>query len=316
MAAGDMLKIALPAAALSALLLFVFYVNKAPKILLDKRKKKLKIVEITQLSPDTKRFRLSLGGRSTILGLPVGKHISISCPNPRSCLSSGTWNGKPDDDKGKAEIERKYTPTTGNETAGHVDLVIKCYQPGTVKMPDGRETQWADGGKLSRHLDSRKVGDTLDVNGPFGVNEYQGKGKFKVPGQVLQVKHVCMMAGGTGLTPMLQVVQASLLDAEDQTRFSLIYANKTETDILCKDLLDDAEQRAKGRFKVTYTLDFPPASWQHKTGFITQDMIKEVFVPPSENPIVLMCGPPPMVEFACKKNLEAIGYNKKSMIPF
>lgn len=316
MAGKDLLKIALPVVVLSILAFFVLFVNKAPNILLDKKRKKLKITEITQLSPDTKRFRVSFGGSSTILGLPVGKHISIICPNPPSCLSNGTWNGKPDEDKAKAEIERKYTPTTGNETPGHVDLVIKCYRPGTVTMPDGRETKWADGGKLSLHLDSRKVGDTLDVNGPFGVNEYQGRGKFKVPGQLLQVKHVCMMAGGTGLTPMLQVVQAALLDPEDQTHFSLIYANKTETDILCRDLLEDAERRANGRFKLTFTLDFPPPGWQHKTGFITQDMIKEVFVPPSENPIILMCGPPPMVEFACKKNLEAIGYNKKSMIPF
>jgi len=316
MAGKDALKLALPAAALSALLLLVLCLRKAPKILLDKTKKKLKIIEIHQLSPDTKLFRLSLGGKSTILGLPVGKHLSISCPNPQSCLSSGTWNGKPDEDKGKKEIERKYTPTTGNETPGHVDLVIKCYRPGTVTMPDGRQTTWADGGKLSLYLDSKKEGETLDINGPFGVNVYEGRGKFKVPGQNLQVKHVCMMAGGTGLTPMLQVVQASLLDPEDKTHFSLIYANKTENDILCRDLLEDAEKRAKGRFKLTYTLDFPPPGWQHKTGFITQDMIKEVFVPPSDNPIILMCGPPPMVEFACKKNLEALGYNKKSMIPF
>merc|ERR1711959_519734 len=114
-----------------------------------------------------------------------------------------------------------------------------------------------------------------------------------------------MMAGGTGLTPMLQVVSASLLDPDDKTIFTLLYANKTESDILCKDLLEDAEKKAKGRFNLNYTLDFPPADWKHKKGFITQEMIKELFPPPAENPLLLMCGPPPMVEFACKKNLEA-----------
>ena len=27
-----------------------------------------------------------------------------------------------------------------------------------------------------------------------------------------------------------------------------------------------------GRFKLYYTLDFPPENWAHKTGFITADM--------------------------------------------
>ena len=31
----------------------------------------------------------------------------------------------------------------------------------------------------------------------------------------------------------------------------------------------------KGRFKLYYTLDFPPANWQGKTGFITEQMIKD-----------------------------------------
>ena len=40
--------------------------------------------------------------------------------------------------------------------------------------------------------------------GPLGVNEYLGRGTFKLPGKTITVKHVGMMAGGTGITPMLQ----------------------------------------------------------------------------------------------------------------
>lgn len=50
--------------------------------------------------------------------------------------------------------------------------------------------------------------------------------------------------------------------------------------------------------------------------FITADMIKEVLPPPGDDTLVLMCGPPPMIEFACKKNLEALGYPKTSMVNF
>merc|ERR1712150_186435 len=154
----------------------------------DKTRKRLQIIDIVECSSDTKRYRVSLGSKNTILGLPVGKHISISAPNPESSQKTGLWNGRDDPEKDKKEIDRKYTPTTGDEAAGYVDLVIKTYRPDTVTMPDGKTVTWADGGKLSLYLDSRKVGDYVEINGPYGVNEYLGKGTFKLPGRVKTVK--------------------------------------------------------------------------------------------------------------------------------
>jgi len=308
----------LPLAAVAAVgaSVLVYLLTRAQKVFLEKKRKHARIAEITELSHDTKRFRISLGSKSTILGLPVGKHMVIYSKNPKSCVASGKWNGKDDPDKGREEIERKYTPVTGNETPGFVDLVIKVYRPGTAKMPDGKEITWADGGKGSLDLDGKKPGDYIEVSGPLGVNEYLGRGTFKLPGRTLTVRKVGMMAGGTGLTPMLQVAQAAMRDPEDRVAFSLIYANKTEDDILCRDMLDDLAKSSGGRFTVTYTLDFPPAGWKHKVGFITQDMIKECLPAPADDTLILMCGPPPMIEFACKKNLEALGFPKTSMVPF
>jgi hypothetical protein len=40
-----------------------------------------------------------------------------------------------------------------------------------------------------------------------------------------------MIAGGTGITPMYQIIKSSLKDAADQTKISLIYANVEENDI-------------------------------------------------------------------------------------
>lgn len=290
---------------------------KKTKIFLEKgQKKRARVVEIVELSHDTKRFRISLGGPGTILGLPVGKHIAIFAPNPKACLETSKWNNQEDADKGKSEIERKYTPVTGDETPGHVDLVIKIYRPGVVKTPDGREIAWKDGGKLSLFMDSLNVGDSVDMIGPLGVNEYLGRGVFKLPGRTVTAKNVGMLAGGTGLTPMLQVAQAAMRDPEDTCTFSLIYANKTEDDILCREMLDELAKKSQGRFRVIYTLDFPPVGWSHRQGFITTDMIKECLPGPSPETLVLMCGPPPMIQFACKKNLEALQYPKISLVAF
>lgn len=314
---GDALRLLVPIASFAiGVSLLIFYWPRPQKVFLDRTRKRAQIADVVELSHDTKRIRVSLGNNSTVLGLPTGKHIVVYANNPAKCVGTDKWNGKPDPDKQVAEIDRKYTPVSGNELPGYVDLVIKVYRPGTVKMPDGKEMTWEDGGKASLYLDDKKPGDWIEIMGPLGVNEYLGRGMFKLPGKTVTVKHVGMMAGGTGITPMLQVVQAALRDSGDTCNFYLIYANKTEDDILCQDMLDDLAKNSKGRFKMYYTLDFPPDGWKGKTGFITKDMIRECFPKPSDQTLMLMCGPPPMVKFACRENLEALGYDKKTLVSF
>ena len=43
--------------------------------------------------------------------------------------------------------------------------------------------------------------------------------------------HMLMIAGGTGLTPMYQIIKSSLKDPRDRTKLCLIYANVEEDDI-------------------------------------------------------------------------------------
>lgn len=40
-----------------------------------------------------------------------------------------------------------------------------------------------------------------------------------------------MIAGGTGLTPMYQIIKSSLKDPNDRTKLALIYANVEDGDI-------------------------------------------------------------------------------------
>lgn len=45
------------------------------------------------------------------------------------------------------------------------------------------------------------------------------------------VPHLLMIAGGTGITPMYQIIKSSLKDPKDRTQLRLIYANVNEDDI-------------------------------------------------------------------------------------
>ena len=61
--------------------------------------------------------------------------------------------------------------------------------------------------------------------------------------------HLLMIAGGTGITPMYQIIKAALSDPRDQTQLALIYANVEENDIRkCqRDYADvSASQGARG----------------------------------------------------------------------
>lgn len=65
------------------------------------------------------------------------------------------------------------------------------------------------------------------------------------------------MSGGTGITPMLQLIRQVTRDPKDETKLSLLFANQTEEDILLRDELEEAVKSHPDRIKVWYTVDRP-----------------------------------------------------------
>ncbi|KAK9318949.1 hypothetical protein V1517DRAFT_334139 [Lipomyces orientalis] len=180
------------------------------------------------------------------------------------------------------EIVRSYTPTSSDDDRGYFDLLIKSYRKGNI----------------SKHVGGLQVGQTIRVRGPKGNMVYR-------PGLV---RSFGMIAGGTGITPMLQIIRAVLKNPEDTSEIGLIFANETEEDILLKDDLDDMAAKHKN-FKVHYVLNNPKEGWTGGVGFVTADMIKAWCPPPASDIKILLCGPPPMIS-AMKKATVDLGYDK------
>merc|ERR1711953_580102 len=277
-------------------------------VFLNKQRQSVPLSEIIELSHDTRLYRFSLPTQNTILGLPVGKHIKLYCPN-RVGVVPGEWNGRADPEYEKKEIQRSYTPTSSDDDLGHFDLVVKVYKGGVIE-------RFPDGGKASQYLDSMQVGDSIELAGPFGLIEYTGAGQLEHKRKPIAVKQVGMIAGGTGITPMLQVIRAAMKDPQDKTVFSLLYANQTEHDILVRDMLESTQQENPDRFKLWYTLDRPNADWKYSQGFVTEKMIEERLPAASNDTVILLCGPPPMIQYACLPNLEKLGHQKDKLIAF
>ncbi|KAI0053286.1 NADH-cytochrome b5 reductase [Auriscalpium vulgare] len=179
------------------------------------------------------------------------------------------------------EIMRSYTPTSSDDDLGHFDLLIKAYEKGNI----------------SRYVSLLKIGDKVRVKGP--------KGQFKYSPSLS--REIGMIAGGTGITPMLQIIRAALKNPSDRTKLSLIYANVNTEDILLKKELDDLAANHPSRFTVYYVLNNPPAGWTGGVGFVTKDQIAEHLPSSDHNIKILLCGPPPMMT-AMKKHLGELKY--------
>jgi len=246
--------------------------------------------EREELTHDVFRFRFSLPSKQHMLGLPTGKHITLSFT----------------DTDGKA-VARTYTPVTGDDELGYVDFVIKVYFKNV-------HPNFPDGGKMSQHLHAMKIGESIKAIGPKGSMVYKGRGEFELKHgpkniETRTASHVGMIAGGTGITPMLQLVRAAMKDPKDTTQWSLLFANQSEQDIMLRTELD--EMAKSDKFNVWYTVDKAPEGWAYGKGFITSEMIANHLPDRSPGNMILVCGPPPMIKFACLPAFETLGLTEE-----
>ncbi len=89
---------------------------------------------------------------------------------------------------------------------------------------------------------------------------------------------------------MLQVVRYALFNPGDPTKFSLIYANVNEEDVLLRTELDYLVAMFPYRFRVYYVLNNPPPGWKGGVGFVSKEHIAEYLPGPGSGTKILVCG--------------------------
>ncbi|KAJ7527962.1 hypothetical protein O6H91_16G078500 [Diphasiastrum complanatum] len=230
---------------------------EADKIALNPNEwKHFKLQQSEKISHNTKLHRFELDPDSK-LGLNVA-----------SCILTRAQMGTDKDGKPKFVI-RPYTPISNKNAKGYFDLLIKEY-------PEG---------KLSKHIANLKPGDTLEVKGPIPKLTYTPNMK----------KNIGMIAGGTGVTPMLQIIEEILNNPEDNTQIAFLYGNLSPEEILLKERID-ALAESHPNLKVFYIVDKPTDGWRGGSGYITKDLIVKGMPAPADDILILVCGPPGMMK--------------------
>jgi cytochrome-b5 reductase len=123
----------------------------------------------------------------------------------------------------------------------------------------------------------------VEVKGPFQKFAYKAN----------EWESIGMIAGGTGITPMYQVLLEVLSNPRDRTEVRLVYASRTEEDIILRHELD-ALAAVYPNFKVVHVLSKPGETWGGAKGHIDRTLLAATLPPPQEGSKtrLLVCGPP------------------------
>lgn len=121
---------------------------------------------------------------------------------------------------------------------------------------------------MSSHIHDLKEGDTLSFKGPFVKWKWEPN----------QFKSIALIGGGSGITPLYQLLHAITSNPEDKTKVQLFYGNLSPDDILIKDRLDEIAKNNKDQVNITYFVnDKKGKDFDGVEGFITKDFCKRTW---------------------------------------
>lgn len=199
---------------------------------------------------------------------PNTKHYVFELKNPNdvsglvtaSCLLAKYVTPK------GSNVIRPYTPVSDVAQKGTIEFIVKTY-------PDG---------KFSKHFSELKPNDTVSFKGPIVKWKWEPN----------QFKKISLIGGGSGITPLYQLIHEITKNPEDKTQVDLYYGSLSKADILLKDDLDRIAKEHKDQVKIHYFVNQASEHWEGHTGVITKEFLKEHLPGPSKDTKIYVCGPP------------------------
>jgi predicted ferric reductase len=148
-----------------------------------------------------------------------------------------------------------------------------------------------ESGDFTASLKETKPGDIVHVQGAFG--------RFSFPLQPLR-KDLAFIAGGIGITPVISMLRY-MRDTASDHKVVLLYANRTEKDILFAEELALMTESKRPRLRVAHVLTRPTRTWKGEDGLIDQGMIRRYCGIDIRGMEFYLCGPPGMMKMLIRE---------------
>ncbi|HUP06509.1 MAG TPA: 2Fe-2S iron-sulfur cluster-binding protein, partial [Caldimonas sp.] len=162
---------------------------------------------------------------------------------------------------------------------------------GVRQVKGGVFSKW-----INEHL---KPGDTLMVMAP--------QGRFFVPVDPAAKRHHLGIAGGSGITPILSIMK-TVLAREPQSRFTLLYGNRSLHSTMFKEELEDLKNRYLTRLVLHHVFSDEHTDAPISMGLLDRAKVGEflrTLVPAATIDHAFVCGPFMMNDEAEAALLEA-----------
>ncbi|OSC38505.1 fatty acid desaturase [Mycobacterium decipiens] len=130
-----------------------------------------------------------------------------------------------------------------------------------------------------------KAGDVLELMTPTG--------RFGTPLNPLNRRHYVGLVAGSGITPMLSIL-ATTLEIETESRFTLIYGNRTKESTMFRAELDRLESRYADRLEILHVLSSEPLHTPELRGRIDREKLNRWLtngLQPDDVDEWFICGP-------------------------
>lgn len=138
------------------------------------------------------------------------------------------------------------------------------------------------GGMFTPHMNELKVGDTIELTGPFGKFLFDANDKTDV----------ALIAGGTGISVMHSIVR-TIVDKNLPLRVHLLFSILTVDDTIYKDELERlAREHENFTYSLVVTKEHP--EWKGRCGFVNAQMFGEDFGDFHQR--FYICGPEAFIE--------------------
>lgn len=151
------------------------------------------------------------------------------------------------------------------------------------------------GGKMSPRLHDLKVGDEVDVKGPFGKLVYDE-----------EQKEVLLVAGGCGVAPLYSIAMY-LVKHHPEVMVTMIYSDRNTHSIEFEEELKEMNDKYYN-FKLVVTLTRVEDSehWTGATGRVDSELLEEYL---TDESFVYLCSSPSMAKSVLEA-LEELGVAK------